>query len=276
MRHPTPIDPRDHAVYAPDRMGKTTLFRSDRVLVGLNFDQGQLQVHAFVHQRLGEPQRGVPPGTRQRQEDRERHVGIAVADVDFRRGRLQNVHGPRIRGDGGPQTGRRADERQRRAEGGDGGGGGDGPRKDQTRTFVASPARRRQRFDPACQAPAEIERGHDPPLRRGIAFQPSMGPVVSGKEPPRRQSPPCSRDQPGSKVRQPRIGRPGQRRPNRAMRTGRRRAGRRRNRQACSVLRRGAGKPRGWNARRSRTRCPCRGPDGRSGGRRAGRRCRTA
>ena len=42
MRHPTPIDPRDHAVYAPDRMGKTTLFRSDRVLVGLNaFEPGQ-------------------------------------------------------------------------------------------------------------------------------------------------------------------------------------------------------------------------------------------
>lgn len=42
MQHPTPIDPRDHAVYAPDRMAKTTLFRSDRVMVGLNaFEPGQ-------------------------------------------------------------------------------------------------------------------------------------------------------------------------------------------------------------------------------------------
>ena len=42
MEHPTPIDPRDHAVYAPEKMGKTTIFRSDRILVGLNaFEPGQ-------------------------------------------------------------------------------------------------------------------------------------------------------------------------------------------------------------------------------------------
>ena len=42
MQHPTPIDPRDHAVYTPEKMGKTTLFRSDRVMVGLNaFEPGQ-------------------------------------------------------------------------------------------------------------------------------------------------------------------------------------------------------------------------------------------
>ena len=50
MEHPTPIDPRDHAVYAPDKMGKATLFRSDRVMVGLNaFEPGQehaLHAHA--------------------------------------------------------------------------------------------------------------------------------------------------------------------------------------------------------------------------------------
>ena len=50
MKHPTPIDPRDHAVYTPDRMGKTTLFRSERVMVGLNaFEPGQehrLHAHA--------------------------------------------------------------------------------------------------------------------------------------------------------------------------------------------------------------------------------------
>ncbi|MCY4661250.1 MAG: cupin domain-containing protein [Acidobacteria bacterium] len=42
MDHPTPIDPRAEAVYAPDRMGKSTLFRSERLLVGLNaFEPGQ-------------------------------------------------------------------------------------------------------------------------------------------------------------------------------------------------------------------------------------------
>ena len=50
MEHPTPIDPRDHAVYSPDKMGKATLFRSDRVMVGLNaFEPGQehaLHAHA--------------------------------------------------------------------------------------------------------------------------------------------------------------------------------------------------------------------------------------
>ena len=42
MEHPTPIYPRDHAVYSPDKMGKSTLFRSERVMVGLNaFEPGQ-------------------------------------------------------------------------------------------------------------------------------------------------------------------------------------------------------------------------------------------
>ena len=42
MKHPTPIRPTDYAVYSPDKMGKTTIFRSDRVLVGLNsFEPGQ-------------------------------------------------------------------------------------------------------------------------------------------------------------------------------------------------------------------------------------------
>ena len=50
MQHPTPINPLDHAVYRPDKMGKATLFRSDRVMVGLNaFEPGQehkLHAHA--------------------------------------------------------------------------------------------------------------------------------------------------------------------------------------------------------------------------------------
>jgi mannose-6-phosphate isomerase-like protein (cupin superfamily) len=49
-RHPEPIRPEEHAVYDPDRMGKSTLFQSDRLLVGLNaFEPGQehrLHAHA--------------------------------------------------------------------------------------------------------------------------------------------------------------------------------------------------------------------------------------
>ena len=42
MQHPTPIRPSDHAVYSPDKMGKSTIFRSERVMVGLNaFEPGQ-------------------------------------------------------------------------------------------------------------------------------------------------------------------------------------------------------------------------------------------
>lgn len=40
--HPTPIRPEDEAVWSPEKMGKATLFRSDRVMVGLNaFEPGQ-------------------------------------------------------------------------------------------------------------------------------------------------------------------------------------------------------------------------------------------
>ena len=50
MDHPTPFRPEDHAVYDPQKMGKATLFRSDRILVGLNaFEPGQehkLHAHA--------------------------------------------------------------------------------------------------------------------------------------------------------------------------------------------------------------------------------------
>ena len=50
MMHPTVIDPRDHASYAADRMGKSSIFESPRLLVGLNaFEPGQehrLHAHA--------------------------------------------------------------------------------------------------------------------------------------------------------------------------------------------------------------------------------------
>jgi quercetin dioxygenase-like cupin family protein len=42
MEHPSAIHPERHAVYRPDKMGKSTLFESERILVGLNaFEPGQ-------------------------------------------------------------------------------------------------------------------------------------------------------------------------------------------------------------------------------------------
>lgn len=50
MNHPTVITPSAHAAWRPDAMGKSTLFRSPRLLVGLNaFEPGQshaLHAHA--------------------------------------------------------------------------------------------------------------------------------------------------------------------------------------------------------------------------------------
>jgi quercetin dioxygenase-like cupin family protein len=42
MDHPSAIRPAEHAVFRPDKMGKTTIFESPRLLVGLNcFEPGQ-------------------------------------------------------------------------------------------------------------------------------------------------------------------------------------------------------------------------------------------
>lgn len=48
MEHPSVIDPTRHAPWRPDKMGKTTLFESPRMLVGLNaFEPGQThELHA--------------------------------------------------------------------------------------------------------------------------------------------------------------------------------------------------------------------------------------
>jgi mannose-6-phosphate isomerase-like protein (cupin superfamily) len=50
MEHPAVIKPADHAVYTSAKMGKSTLFESARLLVGLNaFEPGQahaLHAHA--------------------------------------------------------------------------------------------------------------------------------------------------------------------------------------------------------------------------------------
>ena len=42
MDHPTVVRPADHAEWRADKMGKTTLYQSSRLLVGLNaFESGQ-------------------------------------------------------------------------------------------------------------------------------------------------------------------------------------------------------------------------------------------
>jgi len=50
VEHPHAIRPEEHAAFQPDKMGKATLFASERILVGLNcFEPGQehaLHAHA--------------------------------------------------------------------------------------------------------------------------------------------------------------------------------------------------------------------------------------
>ena len=42
MDHPTPLRPEDHAGFSSEKMGKATLFKSDRIMVGINaFEPGQ-------------------------------------------------------------------------------------------------------------------------------------------------------------------------------------------------------------------------------------------
>ena len=52
MNHPTVVRPADHAVYTPEKMGKSTIFESPRLLVGLNaFEPGQAHaLHAHAGQ----------------------------------------------------------------------------------------------------------------------------------------------------------------------------------------------------------------------------------
>ena len=50
MDHPIAIRPEEHASFNPEKMGKATIFQSERILVGLNaFEPGQqhsLHAHA--------------------------------------------------------------------------------------------------------------------------------------------------------------------------------------------------------------------------------------
>lgn len=50
MNHPTVIKPAEHAAWRPDKMGKSTIYESERLLVGLNgFEPGQShELHAHV------------------------------------------------------------------------------------------------------------------------------------------------------------------------------------------------------------------------------------
>lgn len=52
MEHPKAIRPEEHAVFNAEKMGKSTLFRSERVMVGINaFEPGQehpLHAHAAM------------------------------------------------------------------------------------------------------------------------------------------------------------------------------------------------------------------------------------
>lgn len=50
MDHPTVIQPADHAAWRQDKMGKSTLFESSRLLVGLNaFEPGQIhELHSHA------------------------------------------------------------------------------------------------------------------------------------------------------------------------------------------------------------------------------------
>ena len=50
MNHPNAIRPQDHAVFNPNKMAKSTIFESERIMVGLNsFNPGQEhKLHAHV------------------------------------------------------------------------------------------------------------------------------------------------------------------------------------------------------------------------------------
>ena len=50
LDHPNALRPEELAVFSPDRMGKSTIFRSERLLVGLNcFEPGQQhELHAHA------------------------------------------------------------------------------------------------------------------------------------------------------------------------------------------------------------------------------------
>jgi len=71
MDHPAPLRPNEHAVFAPDKMGKATLFRSKRIMVGLNaFEPGQ-QHELHAHEDMDKVYHVLSGSGRFLLEDRE-------------------------------------------------------------------------------------------------------------------------------------------------------------------------------------------------------------
>ena len=72
MRHPDVIRPAEHATYSKEKMGKTTLFESPRLLVGLNaFESGQ--------QHAAHESRRSARRARRRSARRVEHGSVATA-----------------------------------------------------------------------------------------------------------------------------------------------------------------------------------------------------
>jgi quercetin dioxygenase-like cupin family protein len=78
MDHPQPIHPEAHAVFRPEKMGKATLFSSERLLVGLNcFEPGQ--EHALhSHDDMDKVYHVVSGSGRFLLEDREIEMAAGV------------------------------------------------------------------------------------------------------------------------------------------------------------------------------------------------------
>ena len=52
MDHPETFRPEEHAVYNPEKMGKSTLFASDRILVGLNAFEPNQEHKLHAHEGM--------------------------------------------------------------------------------------------------------------------------------------------------------------------------------------------------------------------------------
>lgn len=78
MDHPEAIHPEEHATFRPDKMGKATLFSSERLLVGLNcFEPGQ--EHALhAHEGMDKVYHVVSGSGRFLLEDREIEMDAGV------------------------------------------------------------------------------------------------------------------------------------------------------------------------------------------------------
>lgn len=79
MDHPTLIRPQEHAVFAADKMGKTTLFRSPRLLVGLNAFEPGLQHALHAHAGMDKVYQVVAGSGRFLLADRE--LPMAAGDL---------------------------------------------------------------------------------------------------------------------------------------------------------------------------------------------------